>query len=120
MMIFSCSRKNGIVEDQPMITEKKEQAKEFKVASVETMMEMPDCLTEYKDVGRINTTDGELITIMNKMMIKYGNSGRYNPCNLPSDFEEGDNVVFGGFVKESPPNVRLPGTPMRLTFIKKK
>ncbi len=121
MVFFACSRKNAAVElDESSEVKAMEEKKEFQISGVETMMQMPDCLTEYKDLDRINPMHGELVTVMDKLMIKHGTSGRYDPCNLPEGYRDGDHIMFGGFVKESPPNVRLAGTPFRLTFIKKK
>ena len=45
---------------------------------------------------------------------------RYLPSNLPSELRQnGIRVKFSGRIGEIPPNVRLIGTPLDLTYIEK-
>ena len=50
----------------------------------------------------------------------FDTSIRYLPSNLPPELRQnGMRVVFSGQIGEIPPNVRLIGTPLDLTFIEK-
>jgi len=81
---------------------------------------LPDCLENYSDIKMVTDQEGTIVLVAREMMISFGDSGRFNPCNLPDGYNEGDSVVFSGAVKDSPKGVRLAGTPFKLTFISKK
>ncbi len=85
--------------------------------SVSSNQPMPDCLTNFADLDYYQGLQGTVVMVVNELMIEYSTSGRMHPCNLPSNYNVGDQVIFSGFEKEAPEGVRLAGTPFRLTEI---
>ena len=78
-----------------------------------------DCHGVRKTIRRIKNQDAEILKIGENYLLSIPpGTRRYNPCEVPEDFQtEGLKVTFTGLQLEIFPNERLMGTPLRLEDI---
>jgi hypothetical protein len=73
--------------------------------------------------GNLVDEQGTVTQITNDMfgiVPDFDKGTRFLPSNLTAEFkQDGLRVVFSGKVGEIPPNVRLPGTPLTLSGIRR-
>lgn len=93
-------------------------SKEEEVAP--TLSDLPSCLEDRATVKVVQNEKGILKDEAGLLLIEVVNSNEsLAPCNLPSTFQENDQVLFSGNKKEILPNERWAGHPFELTSIKK-
>jgi len=74
--------------------------------------------TKFKWVSKAENVRGTVRKVGGKYLIETAKT-RYMPVNLAVDYQrDGLQVLFSGDVGEIPKNVRLPGTPLKVSSIK--
>lgn len=82
--------------------------------------DLSSCMQDRATVEAIQNVEGILRNEAGLLLIDVTSSNEVlAPCNLPTTFQENDQIVFSGNKKEILPNERWAGHPFELTQIEK-